>query len=42
MITIKDGTNDISQVKELIIEYTKGLNRNLTFQSIEEELKIQL
>ena len=39
MITIKDGTNDISQVKELIIEYTKGLNRDLTFQNIEQELR---
>jgi ribosomal protein S18 acetylase RimI-like enzyme len=39
MITIKDGTNYISQVRKLIIEYTKSLNRDLTFQNIEEELK---
>ena len=38
-MTIKDGKNYISQVRELIIEYTKSLNRDLTFQNIDEELK---
>ena len=39
MMTIKDGMNYISQVRELIIEYTKSLNRDLTFQNIDKELK---
>lgn len=38
-MTIKDGKDYISQVRELIIEYTKRLNRDLTFQNIEEELR---
>lgn len=37
--TIKDGKDYIPQVRELIIEYTKRLNRDLAFQNIEEELK---
>lgn len=36
---IKDGKNYLSQVRELIIEYTKKLNRDLSFQNIDEELK---
>lgn len=36
---IKDGKDYISQVKDLIIEYTKRLNRDLSFQNIDEELK---
>ena len=36
---ITDGKNHISQVKELIIEYTEKLNRNLSFQNIDEELE---
>lgn len=35
---IIDGTNYIDQVKELIIEYTSSLGRDLSFQHIEEEL----
>lgn len=38
-VTIKDGKDYIPQVRELIIEYTKRLNRDLSFQNIEEELK---
>ena len=36
---IKDGKNHILEVKELIIEYTQLLNRDLSFQNLEEELK---
>jgi ribosomal protein S18 acetylase RimI-like enzyme len=36
---IVDGKNYIDQVKEKIIEYTKRLNRDLSFQNIEDELK---
>ena len=39
MTTIKDGKDYISQVRELITEYTWRLNRDLSFQNIEEELK---
>jgi ribosomal protein S18 acetylase RimI-like enzyme len=39
MMTVKDGKDYISQVKELIIEYTKRLNRDLSFQNIEDELR---
>ena len=39
MITIKDGKDYISQVRDLIIEYTKRLNRDLSFQNINEELE---
>ena len=39
MITIKDGKDYISQVRELITEYTRRLNRDLSFQNIEEELR---
>ena len=38
-MTVKDGKDYISQVRELIIEYTKRLNRDLSFQNIEEELR---
>lgn len=38
MITIRDGKDYISQARELIIEYTNRLNRDLTFQKIDEEL----
>lgn len=37
---IKDGKDYISQVKDLIIEYTKRLNRDLSFQNIDEEFKL--
>lgn len=36
---IVDGKPYIQQVKELIIEYTKWLGRNLSFQNIDDELK---
>ena len=36
---IIDGTNYLEEVKELIIVYTKFLNRNLDFQGLEDELK---
>ncbi len=36
---IIDGTNYLEEIKELIIEYTKFLNRNLDFQGLEDELK---
>ncbi len=35
---ITDGKPYISQVKELILEYTGWLGRDLSFQNIEEEL----
>lgn len=38
MIKIKNGINYLEDVKELIIEYTKFLNRDLSFQNLEEEL----
>ena len=40
MIIIKDGKDYISQVRELITEYTRRLNRDLSFQNIEEELRL--
>ena len=36
---IVDGQNYLTEIKNLIIEYTKFLNRNLDFQGLEEELK---
>ena len=38
MMTIRDGKDYIPQVKDLIIEYTNRLNRDLSFQRIDEEL----
>ena len=38
-IKIIDGTKHLKEVKQLIIEYTKFLNRDLSFQSIDDELK---
>ena len=35
---IKDGKDYIDQVRERIIEYTGSLNRDLSFQNLEEEL----
>ena len=37
-IKIIDGTNHIDEVKNLIIEYTKFLGRDLTFQHLDDEL----
>lgn len=36
---IVDGKPYIQQIKELIIEYTKRLGRNLNFQNLDDELK---
>ncbi|OWT33734.1 GNAT family N-acetyltransferase [Methanobrevibacter sp. 87.7] len=36
--SIKNGIEYIDEVKDLIIDYTKRLNRDLSFQGIEEEL----
>lgn len=36
---IVDGKEYMPQVKELIVEYTNQLNRDLSFQHIEEELR---
>ena len=38
-VTIVDGKDYIDQVKKLISEYTEKLNRDLSFQNLEEELK---
>ena len=35
---IVDGKQYIQQVKELILEYTQRLGRDLTFQNLNEEL----
>ncbi|MCH3963380.1 MAG: GNAT family N-acetyltransferase [Clostridium sp.] len=35
---IVDGRIYLTQIKDLIIEYTKSLNRDLTFQHLTEEL----
>ncbi len=35
---IKDGKDYIAQVKGLIAEYTKRLNRDLSFQQLDAEL----
>lgn len=35
---ICNGVDYLDQVKELIIEYTKRLGRDLSFQNIDEEL----
>lgn len=37
-LKIVDGTNYIDDVKKLIIEYTKFLERDLTFQHFDEEI----
>ncbi len=34
-----DGKNYIPQIKDLIMEYTKRLGRDLSFQNLDEELK---
>ena len=36
---IVNGINYLSEIKELILEYSKFLNRDLSFQSLEAELQ---
>lgn len=36
---ILDGKDYLEEIKELIYEYSKSLSRDLSFQSLEEELK---
>lgn len=36
---IVDGVQYLDSIKDLILEYTKLLNRNLEFQGLKEELK---
>ena len=36
---IVDGKDYISEVKDLIIEYSQKLGRDLSFQNIDEELQ---
>ena len=38
MITLSDGKNNIEEAKALITEYLAELGRDLSFQSVEEEL----
>ena len=38
-MTIIDGKHHINQVRNLIIEYTQMLNRDLSFQNFDDELK---
>jgi len=37
-MVIKDGKNRINEVRELILEYTQKLGRDLSFQNIDDEL----
>ena len=37
-VQILDGKNYISEIKELILEYTNSLGRDLSFQCLDEEL----
>lgn len=37
-MVITDGKNRINEVRELILEYTQRLGRDLSFQNIEDEL----
>ena len=38
MIKIVDGKSYLAQVKELILEYTRWLGRDLSFQNLDKEL----
>jgi len=38
-LKIVDGTKHLAEVKKLILEYTKFLNRDLSFQNLDAELK---
>ena len=38
-IKIIDGANHLEEVKRLVIDYTKFLGRDLSFQNIDDELK---
>ncbi|MBQ3337893.1 MAG: hypothetical protein IJG80_10870, partial [Selenomonadaceae bacterium] len=37
-IEIVDGANHLDEVKRLVIEYTKFLGRDLSFQHLDDEL----
>lgn len=37
-VKIIDGTNHIDEVKQLVLEYTKFLGRDLSFQHVDDEL----
>jgi len=37
-IKIVDGTNHLAEVKKIVLEYTKFLNRDLSFQNLDAEL----
>ena len=37
-MTIIDGNNHINEIRELIVEYSQKLGRDLSFQNIEDEL----
>ena len=39
VIKIVDGTERIDEIKPLILQYYKALNRDLSFQNIDEEMK---
>ena len=38
MIELKDGADYLPQIRELIIEYTNSLGRDLSFQDLSGEL----
>ena len=38
-VKIIDGTEHLAEIKKLILEYTKFLGRDLSFQDIDDELK---
>lgn len=38
-VKIIDGTKHLAEVKKLILEYTKFLGRDLSFQKLDDELK---
>ena len=38
-VKIIDGTEHLAEIKKLILEYTKCLGRDLSFQDIDDELK---
>lgn len=38
MIKTVDGKSYLEQIKELILEYTAGLGRDLSFQNLDKKL----